>query len=417
MAVYSDPYGAGDLNELLLQINNSQSSANACYVYYQPRGNHLYLASNAGDVWMTPALTPGVVGAASNSQCTLNAGSSSVTTSGNDLILSVALSFISTFVDSRNVYLYASGLSGQNSGWVKEGTWTPNPMGPPAIVSLSPDSGAGNSVTLKAVYSDPNGAADLNEILLQINDSQSSANACYVYYQPQANLLYLYNAGGWMAPGLTPGMVGTASHSQCTLNAGSSSVTTSGNDLTLSVALTFSETFVGAKNVYLYAAGYSGQNSGWVKAGTWTPNPVAEPPAIVSLTPNPAEGTAVTLKAVISDPNGAADLNEILLQVNTSQSSANACYVYYQAQTNLLYLYNDGAWMMGLTPGAAGTASNSQCTLNAESSSVIMAGNDLTLNVALSSSETFVGAKNVYLYAAGLTGQTSGWVKEGTWTP
>ena len=33
---------------MLLQVNSSQNSANACYVYYQPQGNHLYLANNAG---------------------------------------------------------------------------------------------------------------------------------------------------------------------------------------------------------------------------------------------------------------------------------------------------------------------------------------------------------------------------------
>jgi hypothetical protein len=36
--------------------------------------------------------------------------------------------------------------------------------GPPAIVSLTPDSGTGTVVTFQAVYSDPNGASDLNEI-------------------------------------------------------------------------------------------------------------------------------------------------------------------------------------------------------------------------------------------------------------
>jgi hypothetical protein len=271
-AVYADPNGAGDLDELLLQVNASQSSGNACYVYYQPQGNHLYLANSAGNVWMTPALTPGVAGTAINSQCTLNAGSSSVTTAGNDLTLNIALSYNSSFTGSRNVYLYAAGFSGQNSGWVKEGAWTPNPVGPPAIVSLSPSSGTGTTVTFKAVYSDPNGSGDLSIVLLQVNASQSSGNACYVYYQPQGNHLYLANnTGAWITPALTPGVAGTASNSQCTLNAGSSSVTMAGNDLTLNVALTFSGTFTGAKNVYLYAAGLNGKNSGWLKEGAWTP--------------------------------------------------------------------------------------------------------------------------------------------------
>jgi hypothetical protein len=419
-AVYSDPNGAGELSELLLQVNTAQSSANACYVYYQPQGNHLYLANNAGAFTM-PALTPGLAGTAFNSQCTLNAVSSSVTMAGDDLTLSVAVTFSSTVVGSRNVYLYAAdGHSGQNSGWVKEGMWVPTSAGPPGIVSLSPNSGSGMTATFKAVYSDANGAGDLNELLLQVNASQSSANACYVYYQPQGNHLYLANNGGtWMTPALTPGVAGTASNSQCSLNAGSSSVTTSGNDLTFSVALNFSGTFAGSKNVYLYAGGYSGQNSGWVKEGTWTPN-AAGPPAIVSLSPDSGSGMTATFKAVYSDPDGAGDLSTLLLQINGTQSSANACYVYYQPQGNRLYLANNaGAWIVTpvLTPGVAGTVSNSQCTLNAGSSSVSSSGNDLTLNVAVSFIGTFTGAKNVYLYAAGSSGKNSGWVKEGTWTP
>ncbi len=48
-------------------------------------------------------------------------------------------------------------------------------------------------------------------------------------------------------------------------------VSKSGNNLTLTLTLSFTGTFVGAQNVYLYAAGLSGQTSGWVNKGAWTP--------------------------------------------------------------------------------------------------------------------------------------------------
>ena len=183
--------------------------------------------------------------------------------------------------------------------------------GPPAIVSLSPGSGSGTSVTFKAVYSDPNGAGDLNELLLQVNTSQSSANACYVYYQPQGNLLYLANnAGSWMTPALTPGVAGTASNSQCTLDAGSSSVTMAGNDLTLSVCADLQQHVYRIEERVSLCRRVSGQNSGWVKEGTWMPN-TAGPPAIVSLSPNSGSGMSVTFKAVYSDPVGAGDLSDL----------------------------------------------------------------------------------------------------------
>jgi hypothetical protein len=422
-AVYSDPPAATGLREMFLLVNNLVSIDNGCYVMYFQEENQLSLASVDG-AWITPALTPGVAGTASNGLCTLNAGASSVTTAGNSLTLRVALTFSSAFVGSKNVYLYANAYNGQNSGWVTEGTWTPgSSAGPPAIVSLSPNSGGGTPVTFTAVYSDPNGAGDLSEAMLLVNTGVTGADGCYVYYQPQSNLLYLNNdaGNGWLTPGLTPaeGGTGTSSNSQCTLHAGSSSVAMAGNNLTLGVTLSFAPAFVGAKNVYLYALGVSGQSSGWLTEGTWTPNPSVGPPAIVSLSPASGTGTSVTFQAVYSDPNGAGALTEGQLLVNSTLSPSYACYLYYQPQTNHLYLSNDtGYWMTtpALTPGVAGTASNSQCTLNAGSSSVSTAGNNLTLNVALSFSSEFIGPKNAYMYAEA-NAQNSGWVMKGTWTP
>ena len=53
------------LNILLLQINGTQSAANARFIDYPPQGNHPYLASNPG-AWITWPLTPGVAGTASS---------------------------------------------------------------------------------------------------------------------------------------------------------------------------------------------------------------------------------------------------------------------------------------------------------------------------------------------------------------
>jgi len=51
-----------------------------------------------------------------------------------------------------------------------------------------------------------------------------------------------------------------------------SSVGTAGNNLTLNLALTFSGTFTGTKNVYLLSQESNLIiDSGWVKEGTWTP--------------------------------------------------------------------------------------------------------------------------------------------------
>ena len=89
-----------------------------------------------------------------------------------------------------------------------------------------------------------------------------------------------------------------------------------------------------------------------------------------------------------------------------------------RARAKTLYLEDDsGAYSLGpLTPGVAGTFSNSQCTLNAGASSVSGSGNNLTVNVALSFQTSFAGVQQAYMYAIDLLGlQTAAWQDRGTW--
>jgi len=129
-------------------------------------------------------------------------------------------------------------------------------------------------VTFQATYADPNGTSFLTLLYLLVNSSVTGVNGCFVYYNPWTNLLYLKNDTNtaWQSPALTPGATGSVSNSQCTLNGASSSVSVSGDDLTLDLALTFSSSsFTGAKNVYMAAEGVVGGSTGWVDKGTWTP--------------------------------------------------------------------------------------------------------------------------------------------------
>ncbi|MGD0131934.1 MAG: hypothetical protein ABSE57_07805, partial [Bryobacteraceae bacterium] len=143
--------------------------------------------------------------------------------------------------------------------------------GPPAVVSLSPAAGTGLTQTFTMVYLDPNGISDLSDLVVVFNTSVSVSSDCAVVYVPGTNKMYLYNnAGTALSTAVIPGSSGSVSNSQCTLAGTGSSFSTSGDDLTLTVALTFSTTFVGQQKIYLEAKG-SAANSGWVKKGTWTP--------------------------------------------------------------------------------------------------------------------------------------------------
>jgi len=140
------------------------------------------------------------------------------------------------------------------------------------VVSITPNSGSGAAQTFSAVYSDPNGAADLGTVYVLFNTGVSAAHACYVSYHPSMNLLYLENDGGTgLSAGIALGSAGSVSNSQCTLSGAGSSYSVSGHTATLNVALSFTTTL--PTNMYLYAseANTTASNSGWVKAGTWAP--------------------------------------------------------------------------------------------------------------------------------------------------
>ena len=160
-------------------------------------------------------------------------------------------------------------ISGEN-GLGVPGTWSVSSLHP-RVISLSPSSGMGLEQTFTAVYSDPLGLSDLSSVIALFNATVNVSSACAVIYVPTTDKMYLYNdAGTGFSRGVTPGSAAQAANKQCTLTGTGSSFTTSGKDLTLKVALTFSGTFVGQKDVFLHATGKTAKSS-WVKKGTWTP--------------------------------------------------------------------------------------------------------------------------------------------------
>jgi trimeric autotransporter adhesin len=290
----------------------------------------------------------------------------------------------------------------------------------PTVVSLTPNTGTGASQTFAVQVSDLNGPADLKTMHLLFSPTSSNQFLqCSILYLPGSNQLYVFDDSGTkLGTPLTPTVAGTVSNSQCTLNGTGSSFSSSGNVFTLNVAVSFKPAFTGLKNAFVYAAGNSGLNTGWVPAGTWTTGPAA-PPTVVSLTPNGGTGTSQTFAVQVSDPNGLADLKTVhLLFSPSSATQISQCSVFYNPATNQLYVYNDGntALSAPLTPGAAGTVSNSQCTLSGPGSSVSTSGNVLTLSVAVMFQATFTGLKNAFIYAGAVNGTSTGWVLKGSWT-
>src|SRR5205814_1822625 len=101
-------------------------------------------------------------------------------------------------------------------------------------------------------------------------------------------------------PGMTPGTAGTLQNSQCSLNVGSSSVSGSGNNLTVTVAVTFKSSFAGQKNLYSIATDNNyAVYSSWKQLGVWTV--ASGGPMPISVTPSSGSGISQTFTLQVSD--------------------------------------------------------------------------------------------------------------------
>jgi hypothetical protein len=288
-------------------------------------------------------------------------------------------------------------------------------------VSMTPTSGSIASQTFVLEYVDTTGAANLQTAWVYFNPTLTNpaSNACLVYYSVAANQISLAQDSGtaWMAA--APGADTTLQNSQCSLNVAGTSVELNGNTLTLNLPMTFNPAFAGAKNIYMYAGDVSGANSGWQQRGTWTVPMAPGIPAIVSVTPSSESAATETFTLQYSDTAGAASLQTVWVYFNSTLVSpaSNACLLYYNVAGNQISLAQDsGTTWMAAAPGAATTLQNSQCSLNVAGTSVALNGNTLTLNLAITFRHAFAGAKNIYMYAADVSGSNSGWLQRGTWT-
>ncbi len=400
----SDALGAADLTTVGILFSTSSSATGACAVTYNQSQNALTLLTDTGTA-PAGSIAPGS-GSQQNSQCTLSGSGSSVTASGNTLTLSLAIAFQPAFSGAKNLYLEA-GSSFQAANWTLEGTWTPAPL---VTMTMSPSSGGGPQQLFTFQVSDSLAATDLTTVGVLFNTSASAVSACTVMYnQPQNALTLLTDAGAAPASSIAPGS-GSQQNSQCTLNGAGSSVTTSGNTLTLNLSLSFQASWVGPKTVYMEAVNPY-QSGTWLTEGRW----VTSASLTLSESPSSGSGTQATFTIQASDSWGATDVSAMGILFNTTTSLAGACAVTYNWAQNTLALLTDAglAPASSIVPGS-GTQQNSQCMLNGSGSTVTVVGTVMTLNVSLTFQQAFAGTKNVYVEASDPFHAAS-WTSEGTW--
>jgi hypothetical protein len=200
-------------------------------------------------------------------------------------------------------------------------------------MGVSPTGRSEATQTFTFSFVDPAGYADLAVVDVLTNNFLDGIGACYVAFVPTSATsggLYLADnagdAGGPYSGMVLPGN-GTVQNSQCTISGAGSSVSASGNTLTLTLAVTLAPGFAGNKVIYT-AARSNTQNSGWQALGTWdVPGPAPTGPAVGGVTPGRSSTTSQTYTFSFTDTNGFADLAVVDILTNNFLNGIGACYV------------------------------------------------------------------------------------------
>jgi trimeric autotransporter adhesin len=284
-------------------------------------------------------------------------------------------------------------------------------------VSVTPSSGSGAAAIYSFQFSDTAGGSDIASASGLIGNSVSPAVSavCAVTYNRPQNTLALWNDNGTVPPGITLGS-GSQHNSFCSLNGAGSSVGSSGNTLTLNLALAFNYGDSGSQT-WGEAVSATGSTTGWRSLGNWSVSASPTPPQAVTVSPSSGAGINGTFAFAYNDVLGTGDLSSVQAIFQTSPGLP-ACALTVNPSNGSAWLMNDAnTSLLGPLPlGAAGTVQNSQCSVNSAASSGVASANNYILTLAVNFKAAFAGVQKLIGYAASNEGANSGFQTLGTWT-
>ena len=144
----------------------------------------------------------------------------------------------------------------------------------PQIGEISPMSGAGHSQTFRVVASHPAGAAAIGDVQVLVDESMTAtaSGACWIDVNSiKSSVAARTEDGSDWQPSVPIGAAGTAVSSKCSVDAAGVKVETKGNEIAVTLPVTFAAKFAGAKKIWVVASGPR-KHSGWQERGAWTAN-------------------------------------------------------------------------------------------------------------------------------------------------
>jgi hypothetical protein len=240
-------------------------------------------------------------------------------------------------------------------------------VAPPSNVAVGTGSTGRFVLTFPLLLSGQHAVTDIG---LLITTGGNDPNACAVAYERQSS-------SAQVVPGSACRVVSSSS---------SERTTTGGAVRDVTLDLEFTGYMAGTTQLFTRYTLLDAATSNWVPMGAFEVGPPAMP-SVVSLQPIAGVGSA-TFVATYSHPGGVNShylLYLLLLPLpnQLNYTAQNTCLVEYNRISGAYRLINDAGndWS---APSKSGTVTNMVCTLNVSNSSVVVNGNQITMNAALS---------------------------------
>jgi photosystem II stability/assembly factor-like uncharacterized protein len=376
---------------------------------------------------VTAACTAGAPFKVENTLARIDCGMSRVSISGTQMTVVWGVTFLAPMSPrSYPESLYVSDVVGGSSGDRATGASLTVDFAP-EVGGLNPASGGQAPGTTQAFgvrYTDKDGLADLNVLLLQFRPQTAGFPSVELYYGQTDNVLFLGKNNNEFSATCHPGDATPVSNSQARLNCRDTrfvpvadpSGKLIGYDATWSLtpgsamsSATYLSVLVDTDDLGTLTA---------LGAGTWTVN---QPPA--SGVNDPATGRSAAgdpqvFVTACSDPDGWRNIATIDFVLGRTRADGVVVRAQYDQNRNVVRLYDPQAkrWLEGV-PGSAGTLSTRRADLRLAGTSVKGSGPtgpsvritwDLVLNDAR-------GRLHQYLRITDDTGASTGLDKVGDW--
>jgi hypothetical protein len=369
----SDPNGINNIYYAQALINASQSSSyNSCYLYFSSPYT-IWLLSDSASAWLGPLSfssggQPLTSTPLSNSQCQINSANASMSISADTSTATYVLPMTasSTFVGINTISawaVYMVGASDYSVMWVSAGTWAPYPPQnvPPQASQASPSSGSGASQSFQFTLSDVNGYRYLQNLQLTF---ANGSNSCSLYFWTGSSYVQLSDSAGNYQLAYVDGSTYRWGPGSPFCSSGAPSVNASGNNLTLTLPLSFALSFAGSINI-----------SGWVYDKAWqgaaVPSSTWTVPSSASLTLSPASaqflgaGGQAFINVNATGPwTAAVDSNGAgWITITSATSGAGNSTISYSVGRNATGASRTGAIVVTPQGGAAQSVSITQGAL------------------------------------------------------